>query len=127
MTAPIRLSLRHRHRGSWFAGPGDVRTRHVLGEAPIAVIRDVDDGCWTWIGRTDPEFRKEGDSEWFGAAARPEWLRHFEDGAVVWVRGGVRGPGTRAEGSKGVWRIGAVEKGENLLAFRLVERIGDVR
>lgn len=127
MTASTRLSLRHLHRGSWFAEPGDVRSRNVLGEEPIAVIRDVDDGCWIWSGHANPKFRKEGDPEWFAAAARPEWLGHFQDRAVVWVRGGIRGPGAKAEGSKGVWRISSVEKGVNLLAFELIQRIGDVR
>ena len=122
-----RLDLKHTHRGSWFAEANDVRTRRVIGSDPIPVIRDVGNGDWCWTGREPPAFHKANDPEWFARAGRDDWLAAFGEGTIVWIRGGTAGPGGRAEGSKGVWRIGDVVKGEGALSFKAIQRIGDVR
>lgn len=122
-TSPL-LSLAHLHRGSWVAAARDEPTKRTLGEAPIPVIRDQGDGCWTWTGQHGALFEKEGDPDLFDGKGRPDWLARFEDGAIVRVRNGTAEKGSKAEGSNGVWRIGAVEKGPRLLRFRVVERIG---
>ena len=141
MTDPLVLPLQHIHRRSWFAvakDSDDIVTQSRIGEAPIPVIRDHGDHCWTWTDDGLARFVKEGDSEkkgdpendkvveWFCGKQRAEWLAAFEDDAIIWVRPG-KGSGTPSSGSKGIWRIGSVEKGKHRLSFELVELIAHVR
>lgn len=97
----------------------------MIGDAPIPVARDCDDGDWSWPGTAPRQVAGDGPEARFDAKIPKGWLDAIVEGGIVRVRRGTAGGPAFA--SRGVWRIGAVERSPHRLASALAERPGDVR
>lgn len=136
MKQPVLLKLAHLNRGSWLASAQDPRTVALIGDSPIAVLRDWENGLFDWtaaggprLSTTTEETLSDEARYWWMRAAHADWRNALHDGALVWVRQAIPDgcEGGSIGRSKGVWRIGNVDINDAHLKLRLVERFGDVK
>ena len=121
-------------RGAWLAKPTDRRSAAVLGFEQIPVMRDFDDGEWTWGGKTVTyrvDMETTTDGCWWLKPEHEGWRDLLREGAPLWVRkakaASVAEPTGSVGRSIGVFATSSVEIDENGMSLSLTERLATVK
>ncbi|QIE57401.1 hypothetical protein G5B40_19295 [Pikeienuella piscinae] len=121
-------------RGAWLAKSNDQRSADVLGCEIVPVMRDFNDGLWTWGGAAVDFLAEAGESEdgaWWRKPEHEEWRNLLLEGAPLWVRKAEPASAAHPNGSVGrsigVFATSAVELGDAQFSLKLTERLATVK